>query len=385
MRIFKNKDKEIDKRNLNEVILLSKKILQILFVFLILVGIYALTLIAKEWKIKTFLLTVLKILSPLFIGILIAWLFDPFVRYLQTKKIKRGLGTLITYILLLGTIFLILWMLIPMLSSQINEFVKTIPTVFASITNWVEDFIDKFKNIEGINTEEIKKELFTSLESFGTNLTTDLPTTIVNFVQSFFSGLGSFVVGLIIGFYLLVGFDKFDIIPYLPKGIQKDAKDLTTEMNTSLRRYVQGAILDCTAIFLITSLGLSFTGLQAPLLFGLFCGITNIIPYAGPYIGGAPAVIVGFAQSPTIGLFTLLVIAVIQFIEGNFFQPLIMSKTTKLHPVTIITGLLVFGYFWGIVGMLISTPIIAVGKTIFLYFDKKYGIIKEYTENEEKD
>ena len=113
---------------------------------------------------------------------------------------------------------------------------------------------------------------------------------------------------------------------------------------------MKGAVLDCTLIFVLSSLAFWAVGLKAPMLFGLFCGLTNIIPYAGPYIGGAPAVIVGLTQSPTIGILTLIVIAVIQFLEGNFLQPIIMSKTTKLHPVTIMLGLLIFGYFFGIVG-----------------------------------
>ena len=78
----------------------------------------------------------------------------------------------------------------------------------------------------------------------------------------------------------------------------------------------------------------------------------------------------------------LVVIVIIQFLEGNFLQPLIMSKTTKLHPVTIILGLLVFGYFFGIVGMLISTPVIAALKTVFKFYDNKYGIIEK--DEEEK-
>ena len=127
---------------------------------------------------------------------------------------------------------------------------------------------------------------------------------------------------------------------------------------------------------MISSIGLWFVGLKAPLLFGLFCGITNIIPYLGPYLGGIPAVIVGFTQSTTIGILTLVVIAVIQLLEGNLLQPLILSKTTKLHPITIILGLLIFGYFFNIVGMIISTPIIAALKAVVLYFDKKYDILK---------
>ena len=138
---------------------------------------------------------------------------------------------------------------------------------------------------------------------------------------------------------------------------------------------ISGALIDSTLVFIISALCLWMVGLKAPLLFGLFCGITNVIPYAGPYIGGAPAVIVGFSQGMTTGLLTLLVIAIIQFIEGNFFQPVIMSKTTKLHPVTIMLGLLVFGYFWGIIGMVISTPIIAALKALFIYFENKYNFL----------
>lgn len=377
MRLLKNSEKEVNKRNLNEVIDLTKKILKILFFFLIIAGIYALTLIFKEWRIKHYLLTIISILAPLFIGILIAWLFDPFVKWLKKKGIKRTWGAIITYILLLGCIFIILSAIIPMLSDQINEFAKTIPSVFETIKNWIDSFFNNLK-IENFDSEAMKLEVFTRIEEFGASLTNNLPEMTVNFLKSFFSGLGTIVVGLIIGFYLLVSFENVNdtLVTFLPKRFHKDARDLTNEVNTSLRRFVQGAFLDSTLIFIVTSIGLYFAGLKAPLLFGLFCGLTNVIPYAGPYIGGAPAVIVGFAQSPTIGIFTLLVIAVIQFIEGNFFQPLIMSKTTKLHPVTIISGLLLFGHFWGIIGMLVSTPIIAACKSIFMYFDEKYDFFK---------
>ena len=155
-------------------------------------------------------------------------------------------------------------------------------------------------------------------------------------------------------------------------------------MNFSLRRFVTGTLIDSAVIFLISSICFTAIGLKAPLIFGLFCGITNVIPYAGPYIGGAPAVIVAFSQSPTIGILTFLSIFILQFIEGNFFQPLIMSKTTKLHPVTIILGLLIFGHFFGIIGMAISTPIIAVLKTIFMYFDEKYQILNFENDEEEE-
>ena len=150
---------------------------------------------------------------------------------------------------------------------------------------------------------------------------------------------------------------------------------LTNEINTSLRKYVQGTLICASSIFLLSSIGFAISGLKAPILFGLFCGITNVIPYVGPYIGGAPAVLVGFSQSPIIGIICLVTIVIAQFLESNILNPIVMSKTMKLHPVTIILGLLVFGHFWGMIGMLLATPTIAVLKSIILFLDDKYDIL----------
>lgn len=374
----KDKDKvEVDIPKLNDVITISHKILKIFYILLVIVGIYTLTILFKELHLKQTLTIILKTISPLFIGMFIAWLFDPFVKWLKNKGIRRGVGTAITYLLFIGLLVILIGSIIPVLSSQINDFVKTMPSIFDSVQTWMNGIFENLNHIEGFDAMEVKNQIFSKIQEFGTGLTNSLPETMMNFVSTFFSGAGSFVVGLIIGFYLLMSFDNASdlIITLLPKRMQKDTRGLVNDVNTSLRRFVQGALIDCTLIFVVTSLGLWLAGLKAPLLFGLFCGITNIIPFAGPYIGGAPAVIVGFSQSPLTGIFTLLVIVIIQFFEGNFLQPLIMSKTTKLHPVTIIIGLLVFGYFFGILGMAISTPIIASLKAIFMFFDEKYGIL----------
>ena len=369
--------KELDKAKVNELVVLGKKVLNVLYILLIIVALYAIIRITKELNIVPLVKTTLKIVSPLFIGLAIAWLFDPFVKYLHRKGIKRGFGALITYVLLLGAIVLILCALIPMLSEQINDFVRTIPGIFDSIKGWIDNIFDKLGTIENFDAMSMKGEIFSKLEEFGVRLTQSLPGMAVSFIQSVFSGMGTLLIGLIIGFYLLVSFNNvYDtIIPLFPKRIQKDAIRLGNEVNISLRNFVRGALLDSTLVFLITSFALWLVGLKAPILFGLFCGLTNVIPYAGPYIGGAPAVIVGFTQGTTVGILTLLAIFIIQFIEGNFFQPLVMSKTTKLHPVTIMLGLLIFGYFCGIIGMIVATPIIAVTKAIFFYFDEKYGIL----------
>ena len=368
-----NKDLKIDTEKLNETISLTNKILRISLVLVIALGAYVILALLKQLKIFVVLGKVFKLLAPVFIGLVIAWLFNPFVKWLQKHKIKRVFGTIISYILLIGGIALLLGSLLPILYDEIVDFAETIPTLFDKMSKWLDNFLDKFSGIESIDIEATKESVIKNLESFGSDLTADLPQTIINIFKSIISGMGTFVVGLVIGFFFLLGFDNVsdNLVTFLPKKHRENGKELLDKLDTSLRSFVTGQLVDATGIFIVSSIVFYFIGLRAPMLFALFCGITNIIPYIGPYIGAVPAVIVGFAMSPTIGILVVISIAIIQFIEGNFIQAVIISKTTKLNPITIISGLIIFGHFWGILGMLVSTPIIASCKTIILFIHEK--------------
>lgn len=367
--------KEINYSKLNDLISLASNILKLLFIFLIIIGVYSIIILLKELHIFPFLITIIKILSPLFIGIVIAWLFDPFVTKLNKKGVRRIFGTILCYVLFLGLIFLVLIELFPVLYEQINDFVgTTLPTLFEDSKNWLDNIFNNFNNID---VTTVKNEIYKKLEMIATSTATSLPDILVLSLKSIFSWVGSFGVGLIIGFYILLDFDKNidTLYTLIPKRYRSETKRCLNAVNKPLKRFVNGALIDCTVVFIITSIGFSIIGLKAPLLFALFCALTNIIPYAGPYIGGAPAVLVGLTQSTPIGIAILVFIIIVQMVEGNFFQPLIMSKTTKLSPVTIILGLLVFGHFFGILGMIISTPLIGAIKELVNFFDDKYDFL----------
>ena len=102
------------------------------------------------------------------------------------------------------------------------------------------------------------------------------------------------------------------------------------------------------------------------------CALTNLIPYIGPYIGAAIAAAIGFSQSGVVGILTLVFILVTQIIDGEILNPLVMSKRMNLSPITIIISLLVFEYLFGIIGMVIATPVVAIIKIIYQFFDEKY-------------
>lgn len=383
--MFKDKKDKLDYETVNGIIGLGNKILKVLFILMIILISWVGLMIIRELKLGPAILSFLKIITPLFIGLIIAWLFNPFVEKLKKRGVKRIFGVIIAYVLLVGSIALLLGSIIPILYDQIIDFVDMIPGLFDTLEKWLNNFFSRLEGVEGLDINSAKENLMLQIEEFGNGLYSSLPALILNIGKSIISGAGTFLVGLVIGFFLLLGFDNVNetLIVYLPKNWRRDAEELFDGINTSLRNYVTGALFDALLIFIVCSIAFSFIGLKAPFLFAVFCAITNVIPYVGPYIGAVPALIVGFSMNPTIGLLTLIAIVIIQIIEGNFIQALIMSKTTKLHPVTIIIGLLVFGHYWGIIGMVLSTPIIASLKIIINFIDKKFKILNYVEEGEE--
>lgn len=384
--IQETKEIKINTRNVNDLVKLSKKFLNLLYIIIIIAGVILAIQLIKILKIVDILVSVLGVLAPLFIGLLIAWLFYPLVKKLEKKHIKRGIATTLVYVVFIGIIVLILFALIPLLYTQIMELVGQLPSIGSSIQEWITNIFNKLESIPGIDVEAAKLSVLEKVNLFGKGLTDSLPSTIVTIATSFVSGLGTFGLGLVLGFFILAGVDKplEAVRDFLPRKAQQHFIDIAERINTTCRNFINGAIIDSFVVFVISTIALWIVGLKSPILFGLFCGITNIIPYAGPYIGGAPAVIVGFSQNPITGLLCLAAIAVIQGIEGNFFQPMIMSKTTKLHPVTILLGLLIFGHYWGMVGMIIATPVIGAIKAVMVYLDEKYGIF-EINKSKDKD
>lgn len=369
MKKEKELKKELNTEELNKVLTLSSRILNILYIVIIVVIVFISTIILKEWKIFNFIFRIFMIISPVIIGLIIAWLLNPLVTLLSKKGMKRIWSTTVVYFILIISLILFIWALVPVLSNQINDLTKMIPTIIADAGYQLNNIFDKISNIEGLDIKQIRSGVFTSIEEYGSGLMVSVPNTFVKIVTGLFSGVGQLVVGLLVGFYLLMNFDGANkhLMSLIPQKYLTETTLLFKVIDSKLYKFVKGTILSSTILFVINTIGFAAAGLKAPILFGLFCGITNIIPYIGPYIGGIPAIIVGFSQGTITGLLVLIIIVITQLIEGNILHPLIMSKTMKLHPVTIIVSLLIFGSLFGIVGMVIATPLVSLLKIFFKF------------------
>lgn len=374
----KRKKEELNISGINEVVDFSRKILHLLYAVMIIAIIFIVTILIKEWGILSFILGLCKVLSPLFIGFVIAWLFNPLVTKMEEKGITRVWGSIIVYAIFLLILIIFLRFLVPTIYVQINELFSNLPAIFNDTKEGINQFFAKFSSVEGFDIDSVKNNMMASLELKVNELTTIIPTKFLNMMVSFFSSMFTIAMGLFVGLYMLFDFDSISkhFLNLIPKRNQFEAQVLLTNIAGEVRKCVNGTLLIATMVFVCDSIGFAIVGLQAPLLFGLFCGITDLIPYIGPYIGGAVAVIIGFSQGTFIGIMTLIICVMVQCIENFILQPIVMSKTMKLHPVTIIIGLLVFGNFFGILGMILATPCIALVKVIVAFIKNKYNLFQ---------
>lgn len=340
------------------------------------------TIILREWGVIGFLLSVLKVLSPLFIGFIIAWILNPLVKKMESKGIPRIIGSLIIYGVFVIILLIFIRILIPTFYTQLNELLTNLPEIFAGVETYINNFFDNLSNVKNFDLSSVKINIMETMNNLLTEFTTSLPTSIINLIGTLFSSLLTIGFGLIIGLYMLFDFDSINrhLLNLFPKKNRFEISLLITNISTEVRKSVNGTLLVASMVFVGDSIGFAIIGLQAPLLFGFFCGLTDLIPYVGPYIGGAAAVIIGFSQSSITGVMTLIIVVVIQLIENFILQPIVMSKTMKLHPVTIIVGLLIFEHFFGIIGMILATPCIALAKVVYKFFVEKYNLFedKEY-------
>lgn len=359
---------EINKRKINNLLTQGNRLLKLLYIMLIIMTIYIVTLIGDKLQIMPFIGKMLSILSPLFIGLVLAWLFNPLITWMQKHKIKRVFGALIVFIVLIGLLALMLVEIVPVIIEQ----VQTIN--FGKVTSDVQNWINNF-TIEGIDLTSTKEAIIKKITELASEFdAASIISWITTAVSKIISGLGTFWLGLMVGFFLLIKFNEApaNLKLIIPTKYKKEVWGLLSRINYILNKFIRGTLYSSLIIFGATFIGLLILKVPAAIILAIFCAVTNVIPYIGPYIGAVPAIIIGFTVSPLTGILVIVILAVIQTIEGNILSPIIMGKTVKLSPVTILIGLLVFGYFLGMLGMIIATPIIAVIKEIILFYNEKY-------------
>ena len=381
------KDKEkLDYKNLNALIQTSRVILKLGLVLAICGLIVFGFVILEKTQILNIIGTIIGLLLPLFIGFAVAWLFEPMIKYLEGKDLSRKLSTTIVYVVFILVLLLLVGLVVPEFISQLKELISQAPVFLNKGRDFVVGLFSKFGESE-IDLNKIQNDIIGQFEGFINNFASNSLTSIVNGITKLFSEGLQVVIGLIIGFYLSLSFEKTvtTMKTYIPRRHKEDANYILENLNIMARGYVSGTLFTSLIVAFLVFLGLVISGIGSPLLFAILCGVTNIIPYFGPYIGGIPTIIVAFSVSPMCGIIATLTIVIVQFVEGNIIHPLVVGKATDVHPITLVIGLLIFQHFFGIIGMIIAAPVIGAVKILFNFFDNKYNLLDRIKPKKSED
>ncbi|WP_099223360.1 AI-2E family transporter [Listeria costaricensis] len=326
-------------------------------------------------KMKYIFQPLVVIFSTLFMPILISgflfYMFNPVVTFLEKRKVPRLLSVILIFIVFILLLVGAIMTVGPILAQQVADLAKALPGYWNDFEKWLQGL----SNNQMLANIDIKSEL--------SKLNLSIPDIMNSVLSGITSSIGaiagfvtSFVMVLVtvpfILFYMFKDGNKFidSVEKFFPTFIREDAKKIIREMNKTLSTYISSQVLDCLFIGIITFIGYLIIGQPYALLFGFIAGATNIIPYLGPFIGAAPAVIVALFVSPYQALFVIIVVTIVQQIDGNVLQPLIMGRSLKIHPLTIIIILLVAGNLAGLIGMILGVPTYAVIKTIIVNITK---------------
>lgn len=310
---------------------------------------------------------IMNVISPFVISLVVAYLLDPLVNLLQKKGLKRTISIVLVFLLIAAVVTGIFMTFVPKMISDVSVFIADIPNIFNSIGDFVDNIkkgIITFNSTEFSSFIDIDKEL--------TNLSSGIKTALGIISTKLLAGTGKLVDIImipLITFYYLKDKDEFSglISKAIPTRFKSKLKAILNDIDGVIGGFIRGQLLVALFVGVLTGIGCRIIGLPYSLTIGLVAGVTNVIPYFGPWIGGIMPIILAITSNPVLVIWVLVLIVIIQQIESNFISPQIMSQSVGLHPMAVIFSILLFGNIFGVVGMIIGVPIAGTIKVLIKY------------------
>ena len=325
-------------------------------------------------------------LRPFIIGGAIAYLLNFMLKFYEnllskwdkfnkkSKKVKRSVGLILTYLSAMIMVYLFLQFVLPQLVDSILGLANSIPQYVKDLSNFTNDLLSKV-DLEPQFIELLMKQwndLINAIIAFITNMV----PVIGNMLLGLSSSLFSIFIGVIVSIYMLIDKEKLlalsrkIIFAFSPNERAKFILRIARISNDTFGKFLVGKIIDSLIIGVLTFCILSICKMPYTLLISVIIGITNIIPFFGPFFGAIPSVIIVLFVSPTKALWLILIVFIIQQIDGNIIGPKILGDSIGISAFWILFSLLIFSKLLGFVGMIVGVPIFAV----------VYSLIKETVE-----
>ncbi|MCF8110657.1 MAG: AI-2E family transporter [Desulfobacteraceae bacterium] len=313
-----------------------------------------------------------KMLQPVFVGLIIAYLLEGIINRLQGLHIPRTIAVGVTFTLFMICLLALVIGLLPLLSRQIAQLIQELPALIANGQKQLMQLPEKYPEL--ISEEQVKQIigfLKTELTSMGQEAVAFSVASVKNLISLL---IYLVLVPLLVLFFLK---DKDRILGWLktllPSNLEL-ATEVWHEVNDQVGNFVRGKLWEIIIVWIASYITFSFLNLNYAMLVSLFIGLSVLIPYIGATVMTIPVVLLAFFQWGISPEFTYTVIAygIIQLIDGNILVPLLLSGVVNLHPVAIIVAILVFGGLWGIWGLFLAIPLATlVHAVIKTWFSKK--------------
>ena len=313
---------------------------------------------------------------PLILAIAIAYLLTPIVILLQ-KKMRRVFAVTITYIIFTGIIFTIFFFIIPIIIDQFRTFMDRFPAYMENLTKIINDFLQNsvlIKSAENLIGKEIIPRDASSITKYlisRINLEEiDIFRRATTVGMLVFNTVLYLIVGPLLGIYILNYTDKIKttFIKIIPKRFKNQTTIILERINKVAGRYVRGQILVSIIVGILCTIVLLVLKVDFAILLGSIAGLLNMIPLLGPIIGAIPAALTALFISPLKALLVILLFIAVQQIDNYIISPNIMKYQVGVHPGIIIFSLMAGGALFGIWGLLIAVPAVAILQEILKYY-----------------
>lgn len=313
-----------------------------------------------------------SILIPIVFAGFLSLVLNPMVSYLERKKFPAWLAILSTLIFVTSIVFLGIYFV----SSQAQKLLSELPNLmdkYNALLNNVESQVGELFGVSGSEQIALIKENSSGIISSSTGFLSGALSATSNFL-SFMTLLPIYIV-----FMLLSRQNLKLFIVELGKRRKLDYLKLVGEIKSMVYNYIGGLLIVVSIISALNTIGLLCLGIEHAIFLGILSGALTVIPYIGILVGGSIPVIVALLTKDSLfyPLAVIALIALVQFLEGNFITPKIMGNKININPLAAIVSLLVGATIWGIVGMILAIPLLGIVKIIFSHISalKPYAIL----------
>lgn len=352
-------------------------------------GVFFYYLLFHSDRFYGFLGTIAKILTPLISGLVIAYILNPLMRFLEKKvftplwnRIKRKkvtyskekitiriISTILTLLIFLAAIYGLVISLVPQIIVNIQSIIYRFPLYVLNFNDYYSSFLNEYPKLQAI-IEQYNVDLSTwfydkvlpVLEDF----ISESSTSLIGSIISIFKSVLNFLIGIIISVYLLVDKEKFlaqcKKVMYALFNEEK-ANNFINNLRYSDKifgGFVTGKVIDSIIIGILCYIGMMILKMPYPVLIAVVVGVTNVIPYFGPFIGAIPSAFIILMVNPKKCLIFLIFILILQQFDGNILGPKILGSSIGLDSFWVIFSITVFSGLLGVVGMFVGVPLFAV-------------------------